>query len=89
MQVHVQLFSILRDCLTPDAAALSSSGGMATISLPERATLADLVGHLRIDRYLGYKASTDFQSQLAGDGVGPVRAGDPFREEPSVLQRGA
>jgi molybdopterin converting factor small subunit len=50
MQVHVQLFSILRDCLPPDA-----ERGRATVSLPEGATLADLVRHLGIDRFLGYE----------------------------------
>jgi molybdopterin converting factor small subunit len=52
MQVHVQLFSILRDCLPPDA-----QRGRATITLPEGATLADLVTHLGIDRHLGCQVS--------------------------------
>ena len=51
IQIHVQLFSILRDCLPPDA-----KGGKATISLPRRATVADLVMDLGIDRQLGYTA---------------------------------
>jgi molybdopterin converting factor small subunit len=57
MQIHVHLFSILRDCLPPDAEARGPSGGKATIALPDRATLVDLVMHLGIDRYLGYAAS--------------------------------
>jgi len=52
MQVHVQLFSILRDCLPPDA-----QRGRATLTLPEGATLTDLVRHLGIDRHLGYQVS--------------------------------
>jgi len=52
MRVHVQLFSILRDCLPPD-----TERGKATIILPEGATLADLVVHLGIDRHLGYEAA--------------------------------
>ena len=52
MQIGVQLFSILRDCLPPDA-----DRGKATITLPEGATLSDLVGHLGIDRHLGYAAA--------------------------------
>lgn len=52
MQVHVQLFSILRKCLPPDA-----ERGHATITLPKGATLADLVTHLGIDRCLGYGAA--------------------------------
>ena len=51
MQIHVQLFSILRDCLPPDAVR-----GKATISLAEGSTLTDLVTHLGIDRQLGYTA---------------------------------
>lgn len=52
IQVHVQLFSLLRDCLPPDA-----EGGVATIGLPENATLSDLVKHLGIDRHLGYESA--------------------------------
>jgi molybdopterin converting factor small subunit len=52
MQIHVQLFSILRDCLPPDA-----ERGKATVTLPDGATLTDLVTHLGIDRHLGYNAS--------------------------------
>jgi molybdopterin converting factor small subunit len=52
IQVHVQPFSILRDCLPP-----GSERGQATVSLPEGATLADLATHLGIDRYLGCDAA--------------------------------
>jgi molybdopterin converting factor small subunit len=52
MQVHVQLFSFLRDCLPPDARR-----GQATVNLLEGATLADLVTHLGIDRRLGCAAA--------------------------------
>jgi molybdopterin converting factor small subunit len=52
MQIHVQLFSILRDCLPP-----GSERGRATVSLSEGATLADLVSHLGIDRHLGCDAA--------------------------------
>jgi molybdopterin converting factor small subunit len=48
MQIHVQLFSILRDCLPPEA-----TRGKAIITLPDGAALADLVMHLGIDKYLG------------------------------------
>jgi molybdopterin converting factor small subunit len=51
MQIHVQLLSILRECLPPGA-----ERGQATIALPPNATLADLVAHLGIDRFLGYAA---------------------------------
>jgi len=52
MQVHVQLFSIVRDCLPPDA-----QRGRASLTLAEGATLTDLVRHLGIDRRLGYQVS--------------------------------
>jgi molybdopterin converting factor small subunit len=52
MQIDVQLFSILRPCL-PECA----ERGQATITLPEGATLADLVTHLGIDRRLGCGAA--------------------------------
>ncbi len=57
MQIHVQLFSILRDCLPPDANARGTSGAQATVTLPQGATLADLVTHLGIDEHLGYDAA--------------------------------
>ena len=57
MQIHVHLFSILRDCLPPDAEAQGGSGGTAVIALPEGATLVDLVTSLGIDRHLGYRAA--------------------------------
>jgi molybdopterin converting factor small subunit len=57
MQIHVQLFSILRDCLPPDAEGRGPSGGKAAITLPEGASLEDVVRYLGIDQYLGYGAS--------------------------------
>jgi molybdopterin converting factor small subunit len=52
MQIHVQLLSILRDCLP-----LNAERGKATVTLPQGATLADLAEHLGIDEYLGYDAA--------------------------------
>jgi molybdopterin converting factor small subunit len=49
MKVEVKLFSILRDCLPPEA-----KQGRATIELPEPATLSDLITHLGVDQKLGY-----------------------------------
>ena len=49
MEIRVHLFSILRDVLPPEA-----NRGQATITLPEGATLADLIVHLGIDTYLGF-----------------------------------
>ncbi len=47
MKVHVNLFSILRDCLPPGA-----TRGEATVELSEGARLVDLIVHLGIDRRL-------------------------------------
>lgn len=49
MKIHVHLLEMLRACLPADA-----NRGRAEISLPEGATLADLIVHLGIDTYLGY-----------------------------------
>lgn len=43
MQVQVHLFSVLREHLPP-----GSERGRATVTLPEGATVADLVAHLDI-----------------------------------------
>lgn len=48
MQVQIRLFSILRDCLPPEAPQ-----GRALIDLPEGTSLGDLIAHLGIDRRLG------------------------------------
>ncbi len=47
MNVNVQLFSILRDCLPSDKS-------WTAVTLPDGATLADLMVHLGIDQRLGY-----------------------------------
>lgn len=51
MRIQVHLFSILRDCLPPDA-----EGGRAAITMPDGATLAELIARLGIDEYLGFPA---------------------------------
>ncbi len=45
MKVTVQLLSTLRDCLP-------QSDGKGQIELPDNATVADLITHLRIDKKL-------------------------------------
>lgn len=88
MQIHVQLFSILRQCLPPDA-----ERGKATISLAEGATLADLVVHLGIDRQLGYTAAevtarAHWQIMISGrfetDMEGVLQDGNEVRIFPPV-----
>jgi molybdopterin converting factor small subunit len=88
MQIHVQLFSILRDCLPAGA-----ERGQATVTLPEGATLTDLVTHLGIDEYLGYGASeltsrANWQVMVSGqfelDMERRLRHGDEVRIFPPV-----
>jgi len=67
MRVHLQLFSILKDCLPPDA-----ERGHITVDLPEDATLADLVCRCGIARRLGIEAAeslarTGWQVLVNGD----------------------
>jgi molybdopterin converting factor small subunit len=52
VQIQVHLFSILRDCLPPDA-----ERGKVTIVMPDGATVGDLIVHLGIDQYLGFSAA--------------------------------
>lgn len=49
MDIRVHLFSILQDCLPH-----GSKRGQATVTLPEGATVGDLMVQLGIDAYLGY-----------------------------------
>ena len=48
MKIQIQLFSVLRDLLPPGA-----ERGRTTVTLPEGATLSELVAHLGIDQKLG------------------------------------
>ena len=47
MQVDIQLFSFLRDCLPPGA-----TRGRVTVELAAGATLQDLLDHLELNRCL-------------------------------------
>lgn len=55
MQIEIQLFSILRDCLPPEAER--GHGQSHAVTLPDGATLADLLTHLGVDRRLGCSAT--------------------------------
>jgi molybdopterin converting factor small subunit len=88
MQIQVQLFSILRDCLPP-----SADRGQATITLPQGSTLADLLAHLGIDRRLGHEAgqvmaNTGWQVLVSGkyeaDMARVLQDGDQVRIFPPV-----
>ena len=86
MNINVQLFSILRDCLPSDKS-------WATVTLPEGATLADLMVHLGIDRRLGYNPQ-DILTEAAwlvlinksgeNDTERTLREGDKVQVFPSV-----
>jgi molybdopterin converting factor small subunit len=58
MQVHVQLFANLRDCL-PEG----SQRGKALVELPEPASLADLFDFLGVERCIS--GSNSFEEQLS------------------------
>ena len=55
MQIEIQLFSILRECLPVRGRGDPAQGQMVTV--PDGATLADLVASLGIDRRLGCSAT--------------------------------
>jgi molybdopterin converting factor small subunit len=88
IQIQVQLFSFLRDCLPLDA-----EGDRATITLPENATLSDLVKQLGIDRHLGHKSAdavvkADWQIMVSGqfelDTERILQDGDEIRIFPPI-----
>jgi molybdopterin converting factor small subunit len=88
MQVEVQLLSILRDCLPPEC-----ERGRAVVTLPEGATLADLVTHLGVDRRLGGSAAevvtrggwqVIVSGQYEADLARPLRDGDRVQVFPPV-----
>jgi molybdopterin converting factor small subunit len=56
MQVEVHLFSVLREHLPPDG-----KRGRATVTLPEGATVADLIAHLGITRRVRLVVVNDVQ----------------------------
>ena len=66
MQIHLQLLSVLRECLPPDA-----QRGRATVYLPEGTTLQGLISHFGLDRRLGLASgqtliNVDWQVMLNG-----------------------
>jgi molybdopterin converting factor small subunit len=87
MQVQVQLFSILKDCMPP-----ANEQGQAVVTLPEGATLADLVTHLGVDRQLGGSAEVVTRGgwqvivsgQYEADLGRPLRDGDRVQIFPPV-----
>lgn len=93
MEIEVQLFSILRECLPTDTKAQGHSQGKAIITLPEGATLADLITELGIDQYLGYppaelttKAGWQFMvsGRFAPDVARVLQDGEQVRVFPPV-----
>ena len=51
MQIDLQLFSVLRECLPPGA-----EKGRTRVTLPEGASLADMIAEVGIDRHLNVAA---------------------------------
>jgi molybdopterin converting factor small subunit len=79
MQIEVQLFSILRDLLPPEA-----ERGRATIALAEGATVADLINHLGIDQQLGFEPH-----QITKQAGWQVMVADKFEQDMDrVLREG-
>jgi molybdopterin converting factor small subunit len=79
MQIEVQLFSILRDLLPPEA-----ERGRATIALAEGATVADLINHLGIDQQLGFEPH-----QITRQAGWQVMVADKFEQDMDrVLREG-
>lgn len=58
MRVHVHLFSVLREHLLPEG-----QRGRATVTLPEGATVADLIAHLGITRRVHTVIVNDVQQE--------------------------
>lgn len=76
--VSIHVLSIMRKCLPPDA-----KGGRMDVTLPETATLGDLIAELALNRCLGVPMSEFHRSgwQVLVNGV-------PQRETDHILQEG-
>jgi sulfur carrier protein ThiS len=77
VQVYVHLFSVLREHLPP-----GSEGGRATVTLPEAATVADLIAHLGISRRVRLVVINGVQQE---DRQRPLQEGDQVKLLPSMV----
>ena len=77
MQIHVHLFSILREHLPP-----GGERGRATVTLPEGATVADLIAHLGITRRVRLVV---VNGEIEENRRRPLRDGDAVKLFPTVV----
>jgi len=77
MQIYVHLFSILREHLPP-----GGERGRATVTLPEGATVADLIAHLGIARRVRLTIVNGAQEEDRGR---PLQDGDYVKLFPAMV----
>jgi molybdopterin converting factor small subunit len=77
MQIHVHLFSVLREHLPP-----GSKGGQATVALPQGYTIADLIAHLGITRRVRLVVVNSVQEK---DLQRPLQDGDQVKLFPTMV----
>jgi molybdopterin converting factor small subunit len=77
MQIYVHLFSILREHLPP-----GGERGRATVTLPEGATVADLIAHLGIARRVRLAIVNGAQEEDRGR---PLQDGDYVKLFPAMV----
>jgi len=77
MQIHVHLFSILREHLPP-----GGERGRATVTLPEGVTVADLIAHLGIARRVRLVTVNGVQEKDRGR---PLQDGDRVKLFPAMV----
>jgi sulfur carrier protein ThiS len=77
MQIYVHLFSILREHLPP-----GGERGRATVTLPEGATVADLIAHLGITRRVRLAIVNGAQEEYRGR---PLQDGDYVKLFPAMV----
>jgi len=77
MQIHVHLFSILREHLPP-----GGERGRATVMLPEGVTVADLIAHLGIARRVRLVTVNGVQEKDRGR---PLQDGDRVKLFPAMV----
>jgi len=77
MQIHVHLFSILREHLPP-----GGERGRATVTLPEGVTVADLIAHLGIARRVRLVTVNGVQEKDRGR---PLQDGDDVKLFPAMV----
>jgi len=77
MQVQIHLYSVLRQHLPP-----GGKRGQAVVTLPEGATVADLIAHLNITRRVRLVVVNDAQEK---DRERPLQDGDRVKLFPVMV----